>query len=315
MKLLKCIESNSYTPKSNVSVRRVKKSKGRRSSSSSIGSKRKRNSYIASSLNRSVYPDEYFPQQQRHNGYSSQELIDQFHTNVGRKRRVKSQPEISRLEYDNSIDDNNVQGKPMQMFNNHNKYHNNGNNFNSQRQNQSYSNHVSDLQFRRNSHVLPVNYQIFDNNVGDVVTNIDSSQPKTSRMRRSISVSGNISYNNTGLCVLPLKQSTPVNQSMFLNKDQNNNNNLYGIHDYYPVNQQEIVPTMLPVGEYILKPSNYTTLPAKTLYQQVLLHPRVQQLDYVTPNNNSPNNNNIYQEPGVNDKRLRRIAAPGKVNR
>lgn len=406
MKFLKCIEStkNSYSPKSNVAVKRIKKSRGRRSSSSSIGGRRKRNSYIASSLNRSVYPDEYFPQQppsqpQQLRNFSSQELIDQFHSGVGTKRRVKSQPEI-RVEYDRDNNHLLAMGPSAPIYNKLNNNYGNGGSGNrfQQRQNQIYhtQSQSNTTQIPRN--LTAISFQKYDNRENDIENlSLTNDAMEMNGMRRSISVSGGMPI-NTGLSVLPLTQSQSVNQiykqqqslntPIFQAKDFNNNNG-FNASNWYEINPQlqptndlqsqqiqnyqsfnnqmtrqprftstpmppmhyvvkEIpVPTPRPslppppppssanTGDYNLQSTFSTTLPAKTLYQQALMHPRVQQLQrdsnisYQSSHNTGNNNylnqmavfgNSTIQIPSVyvsnqtkTDRHLRRSSGKLKV--
>lgn len=105
MKFLKCISHKPTSPKSNVTVRKLKKSKSKRSKKKkgvvkSHERKRNRNSYISSSINRNFYPSEQFPRR----SYSSHDIIEAFDSpsndtyvynyNLETGRRTRSEPEI-----------------------------------------------------------------------------------------------------------------------------------------------------------------------------------------------------------------------------
>lgn len=104
MKFLKCISQKKASPKSNVSVRKLKKSKKKRTKTKNVAKshekKRNRNSYIASSFNRNFYPAEQFPRR----SYSSHDIIEAYESpnndayiynyNIESGRRTKSEPEM-----------------------------------------------------------------------------------------------------------------------------------------------------------------------------------------------------------------------------
>lgn len=81
-----CRSKPPHRPKSNVAVRKIKRSRSKTSrSSASSSARRKRNSYIASSFSKNVYPIEHFPR--------NQDPMSQFHSGT-KTRRVKSQPDV-----------------------------------------------------------------------------------------------------------------------------------------------------------------------------------------------------------------------------
>lgn len=105
MKFLKCISHKKSSPKSNVSVRKLKKSKKKRTKKKNPvktqdNKKRSRNSYIASSFNRNFYPTEQFPRR----SFSSHDIIEAYESpnneayiynyNLETGRRTKSEPEM-----------------------------------------------------------------------------------------------------------------------------------------------------------------------------------------------------------------------------
>lgn len=288
MKFLKCFKSNRYRPKSNVSVKRIKKSRGHRSSPSSQGSRRKRSSYIASSFNKSVCPDEFIQQPRR--SYSSQELLDQFYSGSKQKRRTRSQPEMRADYYDSH------QLSAATYYNNSNQ---------------------------RTYQTLPPNIQSHTFGPGEYnfITPVvdDSPHHTTSGIRHSISVNS-ANGQSTGLSVMPLQQqqqhllykqqstNTPLNSNYHSN-DLNNNNqydrsNGFGVNPHvyaienkdaasksgYVVRNVPIIPAPHEYNANTLNlsvpppaPMHHSTpippaLPARTLYQQALMHPRVQQL-------------------------------------